>query len=109
MNNGFPGRFTPMGNNMGLTCQPNFNGPQPGHCVLHYVDKAPGASFSHHVSAIQNRAMDNPRPSQGIRINQNEINKGIITLNNNAKRSNIPSLSNNKNDLQNNSPRRSHY
>ena len=87
---------------MGLTCQPNFNGPQPGHCVLHYVDKTSGARFSHHVSAIQNRAMDTPRLPQKIRVDQNELNKSLITLNKNIERLNIslPSLSNKKNELQ---------
>lgn len=89
MNNGFSGSFTPMSNNMELTCQPNFNGPQPGRCVLHHVDTVPGARFSHHVSSVQNRAMDNPRLPQKILIDQNELNKGLITLNKNLERLNI--------------------
>jgi len=58
MNNGFPGSFTPMGNNMGLTCQPNFNGLQPGHCVLHHVDAEPVPNVSRQIVSAQNSGMN---------------------------------------------------
>jgi len=58
MNNGFPGSFTPMGNNMGLTCQPNFNGPQPGHCVLHHAKAESVSNFRVYVASARNSTMD---------------------------------------------------
>ena len=44
----------PMGNNMGLTCQPNFNGPQPGHCVLHHVNTLPVSHIRQQIVTVQN-------------------------------------------------------
>lgn len=66
MNNGFPGAFTSTSNNMGLSCQPNFNSSQPGHCLLHHVNSipAPISHFSHHCNSVQNSAMDLVRISQ---------------------------------------------
>jgi filamentous hemagglutinin len=58
MNNGFPGSFTPMGNNMGLSCQPNVNSSQPGHCVLHHVKAEPVSNFRVYVASARNSTMD---------------------------------------------------
>jgi len=58
MNNGFPGSSTPVGHNKELTCQPNFNGPKPGHCVLHHVDAAPVPNVSRQIVSAQNSGMN---------------------------------------------------
>ena len=103
MNNGFPPGFTRGSDNMGVTCRPNLDQPSAlgQQCIMHYVDTTPVPvpDFRHHVSAIQNRAMDTPRLPQKIQVNQNELNKALSTLNKNAERLNV-SISNNKKDLQ---------
>ena len=106
MNNGFPPGFTRVSDNMGVTCRPSLDQPSAlgQQCIMHYVDTTPVpvTDFRHHVSAIQNRAMDTPRLPQKILIDQSELNKGLTTLNKNAERLNIssPSISNKKNELQ---------
>ena len=66
MNNGFPGSFTPIPNNMGLSCQPNFNGSRPGPCVLHHVNtgSVPVSNISRNVASVQNNQMDFRRVAQ---------------------------------------------
>jgi len=70
MNNGYSGSFTAMGNNMALSCQPNFNGSQPGHCLLHHVDTTPASDFSQHFNFVHNSAMNFVRIDQmnGIKL-----------------------------------------
>jgi len=102
MNNGFPGSFTPVSNNMGLTCQPNFNGPQPGHCVLHHVDAAPVPNINRHISSAQSNAIDLARTPHRIQIDLSKCKNIITTVTESLGPLNISldSLANNKNDLQ---------
>ena len=41
MNNNFMGSSINIGNGLTTTCRPNFNGPEPGHCITHFTNARP--------------------------------------------------------------------